>query len=215
MGEGQICRMKRDLDAHLSSPRIWKRGWKQAVQFWWASWNSPIRFATCPLRDCHSSTPIQKVCAIWVPRIFTDEHKQKCMDAALSFLERYHREGDEFLGHIATGDETWISLCVQESKRHSQEWHHVHSPTKASKIQVDTLNCKQNHRQRFSGTGKAFIWLTSCPVERSLMQAHIAQHWRVYGVLPVFKTAVGAYLLAECVCFMTTHDHTLQKIRAK
>jgi hypothetical protein len=35
-----------------------------------------------------------------------DEHKQKCTGAALSFLEHYYREDDEFLDRIITGDGT-------------------------------------------------------------------------------------------------------------
>jgi hypothetical protein len=26
------------------------------------------------------------------------------------FLERYHKDGNEFLSHIITGDETWVSF---------------------------------------------------------------------------------------------------------
>jgi hypothetical protein len=45
--------------------------------------------------------------------MLTDEHDHKLMGAALSFLEHYHREGDEFLDHIITGDETWIGHYTQ------------------------------------------------------------------------------------------------------
>jgi hypothetical protein len=72
----------------------------------------------------------RNICARWVPRILTDKHKQKCMGAALSFLECYHREGDEFLDHIVTGDETWVSHYTPEGKRQSQEWHHAHTTLK-------------------------------------------------------------------------------------
>jgi hypothetical protein len=39
-------------------------------------------------------------------------HKTQKMPSALTFLERYHKDGDEFLNHIlrVTGDETWVSL---------------------------------------------------------------------------------------------------------
>jgi hypothetical protein len=30
------------------------------------------------------------------------------MGSALKFLTRYAQEGDEFLGYIVTGDETWV-----------------------------------------------------------------------------------------------------------
>jgi hypothetical protein len=38
------------------------------------------------------------------------EHKNKRMVAALTFLVRYHQEGDNFfLDQIAIGSETWVS----------------------------------------------------------------------------------------------------------
>jgi hypothetical protein len=49
------------------------------------------------------------LCARWVPKMLTDDHKTKRMGAAPKFSVQYHNEGDEFLNHIVTGDETWIS----------------------------------------------------------------------------------------------------------
>ncbi|GFW77200.1 histone-lysine N-methyltransferase SETMAR [Trichonephila clavipes] len=50
----------------------------------------------------------RKLCARWVPRLLTEEHKLKIMAWALDFLDRYHKEGDQFLERIVTGDETWV-----------------------------------------------------------------------------------------------------------
>jgi hypothetical protein len=33
------------------------------------------------------------------------------------FLERYHKNGDEFLSHIVTGGETWVSFVNVETKQ--------------------------------------------------------------------------------------------------
>ena len=52
------------------------------------------------------------------------------MGSALSFLERYEKDGDEFLTHIVTGDETWVSHVTPESKQQSMQWRHTSSPTK-------------------------------------------------------------------------------------
>ncbi|GFV65905.1 histone-lysine N-methyltransferase SETMAR [Trichonephila clavipes] len=38
----------------------------------------------------------RKLCARWVPRLVTEEHKLKRMACALDFLDRYHKEGDKF-----------------------------------------------------------------------------------------------------------------------
>jgi hypothetical protein len=40
----------------------------------------------------------------------------------LFFLERYHKDGDEFCNHIVrvTGDETWVSFVNFETKGQSR-----------------------------------------------------------------------------------------------
>ncbi|GFX95014.1 histone-lysine N-methyltransferase SETMAR [Trichonephila clavipes] len=72
----------------------------------------------------------RKLCARWVPRLLTEEHKLKIMVCALDFLDRYHKEGDKFLERIVTGDETWVSHITPESKRQSMEWRHTNSPVR-------------------------------------------------------------------------------------
>ncbi|GFX90632.1 uncharacterized protein TNCV_3194501 [Trichonephila clavipes] len=52
------------------------------------------------------------------------------MACALDFLDRYHKEGDQFLERIVTGDETWVSHIAPESKRQSMEWRHTNSPVR-------------------------------------------------------------------------------------
>jgi hypothetical protein len=58
-----------------------------------------MRLAEVPL-------PYRKTCARWFPRMLTNKHRQKHMGGALSFLECYHRECDDFLENIVTGDKT-------------------------------------------------------------------------------------------------------------
>jgi hypothetical protein len=45
------------------------------------------------------------------------------MASSLTFLEQYHKNGDEFLNHIVrvTGDETWVSFVNVETKEHSKQ----------------------------------------------------------------------------------------------
>jgi tRNA A37 methylthiotransferase MiaB len=49
-----------------------------------------------------------KFCARWIPKMITGEHKIQRMASVLTFLERYHKDGGEFLNHVlrVTGDET-------------------------------------------------------------------------------------------------------------
>jgi histone-lysine N-methyltransferase SETMAR len=76
----------------------------------------------------------KKICARWVPRMLSYNHRKNCTGAALMFLEHYHRDGDKFLDHTATRDETWVSHFTPDIKRQSLEWHHPRSPTKPRKF---------------------------------------------------------------------------------
>jgi hypothetical protein len=44
------------------------------------------------------------------------------MASALTVLERYHKDGNEFPSHIVqvTGDETWVSFVNVETKKQSK-----------------------------------------------------------------------------------------------
>jgi len=57
-----------------------------------------------------------KFCARWVPKMLTGVYKTQRMGSALTFLQRYHDEGDEFLDKIVTGDETWVRFVNVETK---------------------------------------------------------------------------------------------------
>ncbi|GFV73509.1 histone-lysine N-methyltransferase SETMAR [Trichonephila clavipes] len=64
----------------------------------------------------------KKLCVRWVPKDLAPEHKIQHLEAALTFLQRYHDDGDEFLDRIITGDETWISHFTPEIKQQSMHW---------------------------------------------------------------------------------------------
>lgn len=57
----------------------------------------------------------RKLCARWVPKMLTEEHKIN--RAAREFLERFETESETFLDSIMTGDKTWIYYHTPESKR--------------------------------------------------------------------------------------------------
>ncbi|KAJ4437856.1 hypothetical protein ANN_13795 [Periplaneta americana] len=72
----------------------------------------------------------KKVCPRWVPKNLTPEHKMQRLGAILTFLQRYHDDGDEFLDRIVTGNETWISHFTPETKQQSMHWRHSGSPVR-------------------------------------------------------------------------------------
>ena len=62
-----------------------------------------------------------KVFSRWVPRMWTPEKKQKCVEICEELLKRYRVEGVHFLLNIVTGDESWIRRFDSEEKRLSME----------------------------------------------------------------------------------------------
>ena len=71
-----------------------------------------------------------KVCARWVPRMLTHEHKEYRMQVCQDLLNQYEAESDSFLDRLITGDETWCHHYEPESKGQSMEWRHVNSQSK-------------------------------------------------------------------------------------
>jgi uncharacterized damage-inducible protein DinB len=61
---------------------------------------------------------------------------------SFDFLERYCKHGNEFLNHIVTGDETWVSCVNVETKQQSKQWMHTHSPNKPRKFK-QTLSARK------------------------------------------------------------------------
>lgn len=64
----------------------------------------------------------RKVCARWVPRLLSENHKQQRMEAARAFLEMHRRDGDQLFSRIVTGDESWVHHSTPETKRQSMVW---------------------------------------------------------------------------------------------
>jgi transposase len=50
----------------------------------------------------------KKLCKVGATDGGRRPQKKERMGAALTVLERYHRDGDKFLHHMVTGDETWV-----------------------------------------------------------------------------------------------------------
>jgi hypothetical protein len=67
------------------------------------------------------------------------------------FLERYHKDCDEFLDHIVqvTGDETWVSFVNAETNEQSKQWMHMHSPKKLTKFSQTLSTSKLRDQNRF------------------------------------------------------------------
>ena len=51
-------------------------------------------------------------------------------DCFLNHLQRYAEEGDNFLDHIVTGNETWVLHYTPQSKQQSMVWKNPQSPVR-------------------------------------------------------------------------------------
>uniref|UniRef100_A0A670Z1V8 Mos1 transposase HTH domain-containing protein n=1 Tax=Pseudonaja textilis TaxID=8673 RepID=A0A670Z1V8_PSETE len=91
-----------------------------------------------------------KFCARWVPKIPSENHKNQCMAASLTFLYSYDKDGDSFLDRIITGDETWVKHVSSETKLQSMQgvaipldppgnFPLLHHPTRVVLVLIGTL----------------------------------------------------------------------------
>jgi hypothetical protein len=71
----------------------------------------------------------------------------------LTFLERYHKNGDDILSHIVriTDDETWVSFVNAETKEHSKQLMYTHSPNKPNKFKQMMSACQKADGNSFLG----------------------------------------------------------------
>nr|XP_012143528.1 PREDICTED: putative uncharacterized protein FLJ37770 [Megachile rotundata] len=70
---------------------------------------------------------MRKVCAKLVPKVLTEEQKERRVTISRELLECLERDSN-LLDRVITGDETWIFEYDPESKMQSAEWHTSGSP---------------------------------------------------------------------------------------
>ncbi|UYV72103.1 hypothetical protein LAZ67_9001818 [Cordylochernes scorpioides] len=70
----------------------------------------------------------RRVCARWVPKMMTEDHKRQRVEAAQKFLDCHETDGEEFLDSIVIGDETWVHYTTPETREQSKQWKHFSSP---------------------------------------------------------------------------------------
>ena len=65
---------------------------------------------------------MRKLCARWVPRLLTIDHKHIRVTTSKECLAMLKRNPKEFLRRFITVDETWIHYCTPEIKEQSKQW---------------------------------------------------------------------------------------------
>ena len=87
----------------------------------------------------HSWLP--QIAAHWAPHTLSEVQQWKRYAIAQDLLNRYQREGDDFLGRIITLDETWTCSYEPHLMRQSNEWKHPGSP-RPKKVRPTQSNVK-------------------------------------------------------------------------
>ena len=58
----------------------------------------------------HENLNMRRLCARWIPKMLSECQKTQRVESCQRFVQRFEREGEDFLSRIVTADETWISL---------------------------------------------------------------------------------------------------------
>ena len=67
----------------------------------------------------HKNLNMRRLCARWIPKMLSGCQKAQRVESCQRFVQRFEREGEDFLSRIVTADENWISLYEPESKEQS------------------------------------------------------------------------------------------------
>ena len=70
---------------------------------------------------------MRKVCAKMVPRLLTQEQKDRRLNVCQDILQQLEMD-NKFLEKVITGDESWIFQYDPETKRQSRQWKTPTSP---------------------------------------------------------------------------------------
>ena len=126
----------------------------------------------------------RKLCAHWVPKMITDDHKTKWVGSTLKFLMRY-KEMSLWTPLWLEMKRGFFTTLLNPSNSHCNGAICILPEPKISKLQ---FQWKKSWRP-FSGTEKAFFWSTSCLLLQQLMPLHIVTPW--HGFNEPFKTKEG------------------------
>ncbi|UYV66260.1 hypothetical protein LAZ67_4001048 [Cordylochernes scorpioides] len=102
----------------------------------------------------------RKVCARWVPRLLSENHKQQRVETARAFLKVHRRDGDQLFSQIVTGDESWVHHSTPETKRQSMVWK---KPEESAPKRRRSQSIQAKLWLSSFGTVRVFYWLTTCP----------------------------------------------------
>ena len=149
----------------------------------------------------HDELGFHTVCARWVPKELTMEHKRKHLEVCQHLLDGYNNDGEEFLSRIISGNETWVYHCEAEAKRQSMEWKHPGSPaTKKFKNQASTGEVMLTLFWDSKGPILEDYLQKGCTIKSAWYSALLAKKLK-----PAICTNAKAYCQRKFYCCMTMH----------
>ena len=83
---------------------------------------------------------MRKLCARWVPRLLTIDHKHTRVTTSKECLAMLKRNPKDFWRRYITVDETWIHHCTPETKKQSKQWTSRRSSLKQTPILTSWSN---------------------------------------------------------------------------
>ena len=90
----------------------------------------------------HETLNRRRLCARWIPKMPSECQKTQRVESCRRFVQRFEREGEDFLSRIVTADEMLISLYEPESKEQSTMWKTPGSPS-PKKFKISRFTKKQ------------------------------------------------------------------------
>ena len=136
-------------------------------------------------RILHKQLGMRRVAARWIPRLLDKDQKQARVKAAQCFLQRFHKEGQQFLDRIVTVDETWVSTFDPETKQSSSMWKTPSSPS-PQKARV----CRSHKKQMFIVfyDTEGVILCHGVPVGRTINSEYYQQVNGIVKFVEIYKT---------------------------
>ena len=65
---------------------------------------------------------LRKVCAWWVPHLFTEEPKIQRLKCARELLKTYKGCNSRVISNLPTGDETWVHMSEPQRRADNKQW---------------------------------------------------------------------------------------------
>ena len=74
-----------------------------------------IRFAVHTIIHDNLNMRRLYICARWIPKMLSECQKTQRMESCRRFVQRFQREGVDFLSRTVTADEPWIRLYDRQT----------------------------------------------------------------------------------------------------